>query len=223
MSRRLATFVGIRSIPIAVVLVVAVACSSPKREIGSDASIAKEPAASTTSATAKPSSPAVAPAAVASAQATDNAPTPAETPLPSVSQPAARTSEPKSPPSDPLKEVQESEARRVEYQRGLVQLAADLEAARALVARSQRDLLAFKNPYLARSYTLIAENGRDAYYTGDIAEKFVALSDKVVATNLVEAKKQGAVIAYGDFITIGINFVIVAFVMFLVVNAINKA
>ncbi len=150
MSRRLATFVGIRSIPIAVVLVVAVACSSPKREIGSDASIAKEPAASTTSATAKPSSPAVAPAAVASAQATDNAPTPAETPLPSVSQPAARTSEPKSPPSDPLKEVQESESRRVEYQRGLVQLAADLEAARALVARSQRDLLAFKNPYLAR-------------------------------------------------------------------------
>ena len=63
MSRRLATFVGIRSIPIAVVLVVAVACSSPKREIGSDASIAKEPAASTTSATAKPSTPAVAPAA----------------------------------------------------------------------------------------------------------------------------------------------------------------
>lgn len=150
MSRRLATFVGIRSIPIAVVLVVAVACSSPKREIGSDASIAKEPAASTPSATAKPSSPAVAPAAVASAQATDNAPTPAETPLPSVSQPAARTSEPKSPPSDPLKEVQESEARRVEYQRGLVQLAADLEAAKALVAQSQRDLLAFKNPYLAR-------------------------------------------------------------------------
>lgn len=150
MSRRLATFVGIRSIPIAVVLVVAVACSSPKREIGSDASIAKEPAASTTSATAKPSSPAVAPAAVASAQATDNAPTPVETPLPSDSQPAARTSEPNSPPSDPFKEVQESEARRVEYQRGLVQLAADLEAARALVARSQRDLLAFKNPYLAR-------------------------------------------------------------------------
>ncbi len=36
----------------------------------------------------------------------------------------------------------------------------------------------FKNPYLARSYTLIAENGRDAYYKGDIAEKLVALSDK---------------------------------------------
>jgi len=39
----------------------------------------------------------------------------------------------------------------------------------------------------------------------------------------VEAKKQGAVIAYGDFITVAINFVILAFVMFLVVKAINKA
>ena len=57
----------------------------------------------------------------------------------------------------------------------------------------------------------------------DYTNKFIALSDKVTATNLVEAKKQGAVIAYGDFITIGINFLIVAFVMFLVVNAINKA
>jgi gamma-glutamyltranspeptidase/glutathione hydrolase len=37
----------------------------------------------------------------------------------------------------------------------------------------------FKNPYLARSYRLIAENGRDAYYKGEIAEKLVALSDKV--------------------------------------------
>lgn len=57
----------------------------------------------------------------------------------------------------------------------------------------------------------------------DYSNKFFALSDKVTATNLVEAKKQGAVLAYGDFITIGINFVIVAFVMFLVVKSINKA
>ncbi|MEI6818650.1 MAG: large conductance mechanosensitive channel protein MscL [Verrucomicrobiota bacterium] len=57
----------------------------------------------------------------------------------------------------------------------------------------------------------------------DYTNKFFALSDKVTATNLVEAKKQGAVLAYGDFITIGINFVIVAFVMFLVVKSINKA
>lgn len=57
----------------------------------------------------------------------------------------------------------------------------------------------------------------------DYTNKFVALSDKVSSTNLVEARKQGAVIAYGDFITIAINFVIVAFVMFLVVKAISKA
>ena len=40
---------------------------------------------------------------------------------------------------------------------------------------------------------------------------------------LVDAKSYGPVIAYGNFITIGINFIIVAFVMFLIVNAINKA
>ncbi|MES2441086.1 MAG: large conductance mechanosensitive channel protein MscL [Verrucomicrobiota bacterium] len=57
----------------------------------------------------------------------------------------------------------------------------------------------------------------------DYTNKFFALSDAVTATNLVEAKKQGAVLAYGNFITISINFVIVAFVMFLVVKAINKA
>jgi gamma-glutamyltranspeptidase / glutathione hydrolase len=37
----------------------------------------------------------------------------------------------------------------------------------------------FKNPGLAKSYRLIAENGRDAYYKGEIAEKIVATSDKV--------------------------------------------
>ncbi len=57
----------------------------------------------------------------------------------------------------------------------------------------------------------------------DFTNKFLALSDKVTATSLVEAKKQGAVVAYGDFITVAINFFIVAFVMFLVVKAINKA
>ena len=57
----------------------------------------------------------------------------------------------------------------------------------------------------------------------DYTNKFLSLSDKVTAANLVDARKQGAVIAYGDFITIGINFLIVAFVMFLVVKAISKA
>lgn len=57
----------------------------------------------------------------------------------------------------------------------------------------------------------------------DYSNKFIALSDKVVASDLVTAKTQGAVIAYGNFITIAINFFIVAFVMFLVVKAINNA
>jgi gamma-glutamyltranspeptidase/glutathione hydrolase len=37
----------------------------------------------------------------------------------------------------------------------------------------------FKNPELARSYRLIAEHGRDAFYKGEIADKIVALSDRV--------------------------------------------
>jgi large conductance mechanosensitive channel len=57
----------------------------------------------------------------------------------------------------------------------------------------------------------------------DFSNKFFGLSDAVTATNLVDAKKQGAVIAYGNFVTVALNFVIVAFVMFLVVKAINKA
>ena len=57
----------------------------------------------------------------------------------------------------------------------------------------------------------------------DYTNKFLPLSDKVNASNLAEAKNQGAVVSYGEFITVAINFVIVAFVMFLVVKAINKA
>ena len=57
----------------------------------------------------------------------------------------------------------------------------------------------------------------------DFSNKFIGLSDGVTAASLVEARAQGAVFAYGNFITTGINFVIVAFVMFLVVKSINKA
>lgn len=57
----------------------------------------------------------------------------------------------------------------------------------------------------------------------DFTNKFFPLSADVTATNLADAKKQGAVIAYGDFVTVALNFLIVAFVMFLVVKAINKA
>ncbi|HJQ58778.1 MAG TPA: large conductance mechanosensitive channel protein MscL [Vineibacter sp.] len=39
---------------------------------------------------------------------------------------------------------------------------------------------------------------------------------------LVDAKKTGVVLAYGNFITIAINFAIIAFALFLVVKAINR-
>ena len=56
----------------------------------------------------------------------------------------------------------------------------------------------------------------------DFSNYFAGLSKKVTADNLVEAKKQGAVLAYGSFLTIVINFAIIAFVLFLVVRGINK-
>ncbi|TFV38913.1 large conductance mechanosensitive channel protein MscL [Bradyrhizobium frederickii] len=55
----------------------------------------------------------------------------------------------------------------------------------------------------------------------DFSNHFIPLSKAVTATNLVDAKKQGAVLAYGSFLTLTINFIIVAFVLFLVIRAMN--
>jgi large conductance mechanosensitive channel len=51
---------------------------------------------------------------------------------------------------------------------------------------------------------------------------FLALSSNVTATNLVEAQKQGAVLGYGAFITVVVNFLIVAFVLFQLVKVANR-
>jgi large conductance mechanosensitive channel len=56
----------------------------------------------------------------------------------------------------------------------------------------------------------------------DFSNYFVRLSSKVTADSLVEAKKQGAVLAWGAFLTITINFMIVAAVLFALVNFIQK-
>ncbi len=56
----------------------------------------------------------------------------------------------------------------------------------------------------------------------DFSNYFVPLSSAVTADNLVDAKKQGAVLAYGHFITIAINFIIVAAILFFIVRAINS-
>ena len=56
----------------------------------------------------------------------------------------------------------------------------------------------------------------------DFSNYFLPLSSKVTATALAEARKQGAVLAWGNFITLIINFIIIAFALFLVVKGINS-
>jgi large conductance mechanosensitive channel len=55
----------------------------------------------------------------------------------------------------------------------------------------------------------------------DFSNYFTPLSKAVTATNLADAKKQGAVLAWGSFLTLTINFIIVAFVLFVVIRAVN--
>lgn len=56
----------------------------------------------------------------------------------------------------------------------------------------------------------------------DFSNYFVKLSSKVTADSLSEAKKQGAVLAWGNFLTIVLNFAIVAFVLFVVIRAMTR-
>ncbi|MDB5647561.1 large conductance mechanosensitive channel protein MscL [Methylobacterium sp.] len=57
----------------------------------------------------------------------------------------------------------------------------------------------------------------------DFSNYYLALSSSVQkGAAYADAKKQGAVIGYGQFITVAINFMIVAFVLFLVIRAMNR-
>ena len=56
----------------------------------------------------------------------------------------------------------------------------------------------------------------------DFSNYFTGLSKTVTATNLADAKKQGAVLAWGNFLTLTLNFLIVAFVLFIVVRFMSK-
>jgi large conductance mechanosensitive channel len=56
----------------------------------------------------------------------------------------------------------------------------------------------------------------------DFSNYFVRLSPEVSAASLPDAKKQGAVLAWGNFVTVAINFVIIAWCLFLVVKLINR-
>jgi large conductance mechanosensitive channel len=55
----------------------------------------------------------------------------------------------------------------------------------------------------------------------DFSNYFLPLAGQT-ATTLAEAKKAGAVLAYGNFFTVVLNFVILAFVVFLMVRQMNR-
>ena len=56
----------------------------------------------------------------------------------------------------------------------------------------------------------------------DFSNYYIALSGQAAGLTLVEAKKLGAVFAYGSFITVAINFVILAFIIFMMVKQMNR-
>lgn len=57
----------------------------------------------------------------------------------------------------------------------------------------------------------------------DFANYYIGLNGQDPHLSLVEAKKLGAVFAYGNFFTILLNFLILAFVIFQMVRIMNKA
>ena len=55
----------------------------------------------------------------------------------------------------------------------------------------------------------------------NFSDYFVPLAGQT-ATTLLEAKKAGAVFAYGSFVTVALNFLILAFIIFLMVQQMNR-
>lgn len=55
----------------------------------------------------------------------------------------------------------------------------------------------------------------------DFSNYFIPLAGQT-ATTLAEAKKAGAVLAYGSFITIALNFIILAFIIFMMIRQMNR-
>jgi large conductance mechanosensitive channel len=56
----------------------------------------------------------------------------------------------------------------------------------------------------------------------DFSNYYIALAGQAAGLPLAEAKKAGAVLAYGNFITIALNFVILAFIIFMMVKQMNR-
>lgn len=56
----------------------------------------------------------------------------------------------------------------------------------------------------------------------DFSNYYVGLAGQAVGLSLIEAKKMGAVFAYGSFITVALNFIILAFIIFVMIRQMNK-
>jgi len=56
----------------------------------------------------------------------------------------------------------------------------------------------------------------------DFSNYYIALAGQTAGLSLIEAKKMGAVFAYGSFITVALNFIILAFIIFLMVRQMNR-
>jgi large conductance mechanosensitive channel len=56
----------------------------------------------------------------------------------------------------------------------------------------------------------------------DFSSYYLGLNGQASGLSLIEAKKAGAVLAYGNFITIALNFLILAFIIFQMVRLFNK-
>lgn len=56
----------------------------------------------------------------------------------------------------------------------------------------------------------------------DFANNYWALAGQATGLSLLEAKKLGAVFAYGNFFTVALNFIILAFIIFMMIRQINR-
>ena len=56
----------------------------------------------------------------------------------------------------------------------------------------------------------------------DFSNYYIALAGQAAGLSLVEAKKAGAVFAYGNFITVALNFIILAFIIFMMIKQMNR-
>jgi large conductance mechanosensitive channel len=56
----------------------------------------------------------------------------------------------------------------------------------------------------------------------DFSNYYVALAGQPAGLALADAKKLGAVFAWGNFVTVALNFAILAFIIFLMIRQINR-